>query len=124
MIITFSNTFSIILPDALNIARLGSEDSHVDETEIDAIDIFCTMLTDRQMVNRVNDQDMIKRISKITRNVEAVDNPSGHHGATRPKVYAMNCPKSHLVGDTYLRHEEHLRFPVSLTIPLTFQEGK
>jgi hypothetical protein len=112
---TLNDIFRTILPDALNIGRIhGLEESHIDEAEIDAIDIFCTKLTNRQMLNRVNDKEMIKRISKITRNIEVIDDPNGHHGVDQPKVYSMNCTKCHLVGDTQMRYDEGLRFPVSL----------
>lgn len=113
LIVTFNNVFRVILPDTLSLGGRDISESHTDEAEIDAIDEFCTKLSDRQIVHRVNDQEVLKKISTITRTIEALDDPNGQYNAPRPKVFAMNCSRCHLVGDTQLRRKEGLRFPVS-----------
>ena len=110
LVATFSDTFRIILPDTLNLARRSSSES--DEAEIDAIDGLCARLLDRQVINRVSDREMMHSILEVNRNIALQDDPSGQFRAGRPKLYATNCPKCHLVGDSQLRNAENTRFPV------------
>jgi hypothetical protein len=107
---SFNDTFRIILPDTLRSGRLNY--SEADENEIDAIDGLCARLLDRQVVNRVSDREMMHSISEITRNIALLDDPSGQFRATRPKIYVFNCQRSHLVGNSELRHNENITFPV------------
>ncbi|KAH8743504.1 hypothetical protein F5882DRAFT_313454 [Hyaloscypha sp. PMI_1271] len=103
LVATFNDTFRIILPDTLNLGRRGSGES--DECEIDAIDLLCTKLNDRQVVNRVSDREMMHSISEVTRNIALLDDPSGQFRAARPKIWALNCQKGHIVGESQLRAE-------------------
>jgi hypothetical protein len=117
LITTFNESFRIILPDTSIIAMRDSRESHVDEWELDAIDILCAKISDRQIINRVSDREAIQSISKIIRKIETFNDESGQKRSIRPKIYSVNCPKCHLLGDTDLIHarNEGLRLPVSAT---------
>jgi hypothetical protein len=114
LITTFGDTFRIILPDTLRSGRPNSSDD--DEHEVDAIDGLCARLLDRQVVNRVSDREMMHSISEITRNIALLNDPSGQFRAARPKIYAFNCQRCHLVGDSQLRNDENITFPVCFLI--------
>jgi hypothetical protein len=114
LVTTFSDTFRIILPDTLRSGRLNSSED--DEYEIDAIDGLCARLLDRQVVNRVSDREMMHSISEITRNIALLNDPSGQFRAARPKIYAFNCQRCHLVGDSQLRNDENIGFLVCFLI--------
>jgi hypothetical protein len=113
---SFSEIFRVILPDSSNTERRPSSGSYIDEVEQEAIDTLCTRLSDRQIVHRVSDREVMHSISKITRNIELLDDPSGQFRASRPKLYVVNCGKCHLAGDTQLRLTEHLNFPVGTSL--------
>jgi len=110
MITTFSETFRIILPDVPNLVRRTS--STADENETDALDALCTRLSNRQVVQRVSDREMMHNISEITRNIALLDDPSGQFRASRPRLYTVNCQRCHLAGDSQLRKLERLNVPV------------
>lgn len=113
MISTFSDTFRVVLPDTLNLGR-SSLDGQADESDIDAIDALCSRLDDRQAVHRVSDREMMHNISQITRNIEFLDDPSGHFKGPRPRLFALNCGSCHVVGETQLKKAENNKFPVCL----------
>ena len=108
----FSETFRIVLPDTLTLVRRSSTESHNDESEMDAIDALCMRLNDRQVIHRVSDREMMHNVSEITRNIALIDDPSGQFRAIRPRLYAMNCPRCHLAGDSQLRNFENFKIPV------------
>lgn len=110
LVATFSDTFRIILPDTLNLARQGSSDS--DDFEIDAIDLLCTKLSDRQILNRVSDHELSRSVSEVTRNIALLDDPSGQFRSVRPRIWVLNCQKGHIVGETQLKATENMNFPV------------
>lgn len=114
LITTFGDIFGIILPDTPRSGRLNSSED--DEYEIDAIDGLCTRLLDRQVVNRVSDREMMHSISEVTRNIALLNDPSGQFRAGRPKIYAFNCERCHLVGDSQLRNDENITFTVCFHI--------
>jgi hypothetical protein len=111
LVSTFSETFRIILPDTPSLVRRRSSESHVDESEIDAIDSLCSRLNDRQVINRLSDREMTHNISEIMRSIALLDDPSGAFRAARPRLYAFNCRKSHLAGDSQMR-TSNLNLPV------------
>ena len=100
---TFSDAFRIILPDTLNIGRRGSLES--EEYEIDAIDLLCSKLSGRQVLNRVSDRELTRSISEITRNIALLDDPSGQFREAHPKFWVLNCSKSHFAGESQLKAE-------------------
>jgi hypothetical protein len=110
MTMTFSETFRIILPDTPNLARRNS--STTDEDEMDAIDAFCTRLHDRQVIQRVSDREMMHNISEVVRNIALLDDPTGQFRAPHPRLYAINCSRCHLAGDSQLKQLDHLNIPV------------
>ncbi len=116
LVSNFSDTFRIILPDTLSLTRRGSLDALADESDIDAIDAFCARLSDRQVVSRVSDREMMHSISQVTRNIELLDDPSGKLRATRPKVFVMNCEGCHTVGGGQLKASDKLNLSVSSRI--------
>ncbi|RFU26985.1 hypothetical protein B7463_g9345, partial [Scytalidium lignicola] len=75
LVASFADIFRVILPDTLNIGRRDM-DSH-DEHESDAFDALCIRLSDRQIVNRLSDHEMMSSISMITKEIEVLDNPTG-----------------------------------------------
>jgi hypothetical protein len=110
LVATFSDTFRIILPDTLNLGRRDSSDS--DEFEIDAIDLLCTKLSDRQVLNRVSDHELSRSISEVTRNIALLDDPSGQFRSARPRLWVLNCQKAHIVGESQLKAAENMKFVV------------
>ena len=117
---TFSETFRIILPDTPNLVRRNSSESPVDENKIDAIGALCARLNNRQVVNRVSDREMIHNLSEITRNIALLDDPSGQFTTVRPGLYAINCQRCHLAGDSQLRYLGDIKFPVRPEFCKTF----
>jgi hypothetical protein len=114
LVAMFSEAFRIILPHTPSFVPQGSSDSENDETEMDAIDALCHRLSNRLLIHRLSDREMMSRIAELTRNVALLDDPSAQFRTSRPRLYAMNCSKSHLGGDTQLRLIENLEFAVSL----------
>jgi hypothetical protein len=111
MVANFSDIFRVILPDTPNLVRRNSEASE-DEFGLDAIDALCAKLNDRQVVNRASDREVMHNISKVTRNITLLDDPAGHFNSAHPKIYALNCKKCHVVGDSQLRYSGDIKFPV------------
>ncbi|KUJ09208.1 uncharacterized protein LY89DRAFT_740943 [Mollisia scopiformis] len=111
MIATFSETFRVVLPETLNLRR-NSLDGQEDESDIDAIDALCARLNDRQVLHRVSDRELMHNVSQITRNIELLDDPSGHFKGPRPRLFALNCGSCHIVGETQLRNAEDCGFPL------------
>jgi len=112
LVSTFSETFRIILPDTPTLVRRKSTDSQGDENEMDALDLLCARLVERQVVHRVSDREMMHGISEITRNIALLDDPSGQLRAVRPRLYMLNCGGCHFAGDSQLRYLENLKLPV------------
>lgn len=112
---TFADIFRIILPDTLNIARRDSSDSD-DEHESDALDALCVRLSERQIVNRLSDHEMMSSISLVTREIELLDDPAGQFRASRPRLYALNCKNCHIVGESQLRRSDNYSLLVSLQL--------
>jgi hypothetical protein len=110
LVASFNVTFRIILPDTLSQVRRDSTDS--DEVEIDAIDLLCTKLSDRQVLNRVSDHELSRGISEVTRNIALLDDPSGQFRSPRPGLWVVNCQNSHIVGETQLKGAENMNFLV------------
>ena len=113
LIATFAHAFRAILPETPNLGRGKSTPSYIDDSETDALDRLHSKLGDRQVVNRASDHDMISSISKVTREIERLDDPTGQGRVLAPKLYAVNCKKCHIVGDGQLRHSDSRRFSVS-----------
>ena len=112
LVSTFSETFRIILPDTPSLLRRNSTGSQGDETEMDAIDSLCAKLNDRQIIHRVSDREFMRNMSEITRNIALLDDPSGQFRTGQPRLYALNCSKSHFVGESQLKSLENLKLPV------------
>jgi hypothetical protein len=113
LVATFSDTFRIILPHTLNLGRRGPSES--DECEIDAIDLLCAKLNDRQVLNRVSDRELAHCISEVTRNIAFLDDPTGQFRAARPRVWILNCQRGHLAGESQLKAAENMKFPVRIS---------
>lgn len=111
MISTFSDIFRVVLPDTLNMGR-RSLDRQADESDIDAIDALCARLNNRQAVHRVSDREMMHNVSQVTRNIELLDDPSGHFKAPRPRLFALNCRSCHIVGESQLKNSKISHFPL------------
>jgi len=113
LVSAFSETFRIILPDTPTLVRRKSTDSQGDENEMDALDLLCARLGERQVVHRVSDREMMHGISEITRNIALLDDPSGQLRAVRPRLYMLNCRGCHFAGDSQLRYMENFKLPVN-----------
>lgn len=112
----FGDTFRVILPDTLNLERKNSAEAHVDENEMDALDILCARLTDRQIIHRVSDREVMYSISNVTRNIELLDDPRGQFSSSRPRVFVVNCRKCHFAGETQLKMAKIHNFQVCFRI--------
>jgi hypothetical protein len=113
LVSTFSDTFRVILPDTLNLGRRDYSDP--DEYEIDAIDLLCTRLSARQVLNRVSDHELSRSISEVTRNIALLDDPSGQFRSSRPRIWVLNCPESHVVGESQLKAVEDITLQVRVS---------
>ncbi|KAF4636464.1 hypothetical protein G7Y89_g1616 [Cudoniella acicularis] len=114
LISTFSELYRIILPETPSLRRPSSE-ANMDESELDALDALCLKLGDRQVIQRMSDRDMMKGMSDITKKIALLNDPNGQFGASRPRLYSMNCENCHLVGDAQLRNSGHLKYPADTT---------
>jgi hypothetical protein len=110
---TFSDTFRIILPDTLQLSRRDSMDSRADETEMDALDMLCSKLCERQVVHRASDRELVHSVSEITRNIALLDDPTSQFRSTRPRLFALNCNMCHVAGESQLRSLRNISIPVS-----------
>ncbi|KAG4027877.1 hypothetical protein MFRU_026g00580 [Monilinia fructicola] len=108
---TFTDQYRIILPDTPDLRRQSMQ-IQVDDRELDAIDALCLRLSDRQMISRVSDREMMHTISEITKRILALDDPSRHAKPSRPRIYTLNCSKCHLAGASQMRYLENLKFPL------------
>lgn len=110
----FSETFRVILPDTPHLERPGSATANSHETKMDATDALCLRLCDRMVIHRVSDREMMHSLSELSRSITLLDDPSSTLlRPVRPRLYALNCPHAHLVGDSQLRSSGNLKFPVS-----------
>jgi hypothetical protein len=114
---SFAHAFRTVLPEPPTHIRQKSAMSYIEDNEMDALDALHAKLSDRQIVNRASDHAMISGVSKVTRNIELLDDPTSQARVGPPKLYAVNCKKCHIVGDGQLRRSDNRRFSVSLTMP-------
>jgi hypothetical protein len=117
---SFAQAFRTVLPELPTHIRQKSAISYIEDNELDALDALHAKLSDRQIVNRASDHAMISGVSKVTRNIELLDDPTSQARVGPPKLYAVNCKKCHIVGDGQLRRSDNRRFSVSLTMPPTW----
>lgn len=122
LVTNFSDTFRIILPDTLSLARRGSSESLSDENDIDAIDALCSRLSDRQVVNRISDREMMHSVSEVARSIELLDDPSGKLRTTRPKIFTVNCDACHVVGESQLKADQTI-YTVSDILGFSWNRG-
>jgi hypothetical protein len=112
LVTTFYEIFRVILLDTPNLGQWNLSKCQVDESEMDALHTLCVRLNNRQVVHRVSDREVTYSISEITRNIALLDDPSGQFRAPHPRLYAINCKKCHLAGDSQLRHLQNFELPV------------
>lgn len=110
---TFAHAFRVILPETPGHGRKQSAVSYIEDNEMDALETLHAKLSDRQIVTRASDHAMISGISKVTRAIELLDDPSSQARVRHPKLYAVNCKKCHILGDGQLRRSDSRRFLVS-----------
>ena len=110
---TFAHAFRVILPERPGHGRNQSAVSYIEDNEMDALETLHAKLSDRQIVTRASDHAMISGVSKVTRDIELLDDPSSQARVAPPKLYAVNCKKCHIVGDGQLRRSDSRRFSVS-----------
>ncbi|KAF7855442.1 hypothetical protein EAF04_010184 [Stromatinia cepivora] len=111
LIATFTDQYRIILPDTPDLRRQSMQ-IEVDDKDLDVIDALCLRLSDRQMISRVSDREMMHTISEITKRILALDDPSRHAKPSRPRIYTLNCSRCHLAGASQMRYLENLKFPL------------
>lgn len=119
MIAAFSDTFRVVLPETLNLARCSDDGLGNESDTLDALDALIQRLNDRQVIHRVSDREMMHNVSRITKNIELLDDPSGHFKGSRPKLFVLNCRKTHVVGESQLKRSERAHLPVSLSLSAT-----
>jgi len=111
---TFSETFRIILPDTLQLSRRDSTESRPEEGEMDALDALYAMLSDRQVINRVSDLELVHGVSETMRSIRLLDDPTSQFRSARPRLFALNCNMCHVVGESQLGSLENVEVPVSV----------
>lgn len=131
LVASFNSIFRVILPDTLDLsspsssspapedfplspaAAAAADSVDIEDVELDALDALGARLTERQIVHRVSDGEMMHGMSQVIREVVVQDNPSGHQhiGASRPNLHVLNCPECHLVGGAQLRSHD-IQIPV------------
>lgn len=116
LVAAFNSTFRIILPDTLDLAPEDPADYDLEELELDALEHLGSRLTERQIVHRVSDGEMMRVLSRVMREIVLQDNPSGHFGTSRPNLHVLNCSECHLVGGAQLRAHD-IQVPVRLQVP-------
>lgn len=109
---TFSDIFRIVLPDTLQLSRRDSADSRTDESEMDALDALYAKLTDRQVVHRVSDLELVHGVSEIVRSIGLLDDPTSQSRSAQPRIFALNCNSCHVAGDSQLKSLENVTIPV------------
>lgn len=113
LVASFSHTFRIVLPDTPDLEHGDSSGPPIDENESDALLALCAKLNDRQVLHRVSDREVVRNVSEITRNIALLDDsPTGQFRSAGPRLFAVNCGKVHLAGESQLRFLENLRLPV------------
>jgi hypothetical protein len=116
MLAVFSETYSTILSDTQNIAQGGALDRINIDIRIEALSSLCTRLIDRQTNYRANDRELIQNISAITRRLSRLDDTSSWgYRTTAPRLYVINCKRSHLAGASQVR--ELLNIKVNVRVP-------
>lgn len=103
LVVSFSSMFRIILPDTLDASTREAADLSIDELEIDAIDNLCTRLSERQVIHRASDGEVIHGISQVISDIMHTDNPSSQYYSSQPTLYALNCPECHIIGGSELK---------------------
>lgn len=111
LIASFSDAFRVILPDTLS-ARRESTDFVFEDVEFDALDALCQKLSDRRVIHRASDDEIMRCISDIKRSIAHLDDPSGQFRSARPKLYVMNCRGCHLVGYTQMKYSDSIAMTV------------
>ena len=109
---TFSDTFRIILPDTLQLSRRDSSEPRNDESEMDALDSLYVKLSDRQVIHRVSDLELVHGVSEIVRNIGLLDDPTSQSRSTRPRIFAVNCNMCHVAGESQLKAGGNMTIPV------------
>lgn len=103
LVASFSALFRIVLPDTLDASTRDKADLAIDELEIDALDSLCTRLSERQIIHRASDGEVIHGISQVVSDIMHVDNPSSQYCSSQPSLYVLNCPECHMIGGSELR---------------------
>ena len=111
MMTVFSSSFRVILPDTLDLSRRDLSDSHVDEYQLDALDLLCARLKERQIIHRMSDREMMHSVSQVVRSISLQDDPAGQFATALPSLYIMNCSEAHLAGGSQLKNA-NIRIPV------------
>lgn len=96
LVATFKPIFEVVLRDSSDLVQCDSADQWDDE--IDAIDALCLRLTDRQIIHRVSDHEVMRSISEVTRSFAALGDPNGQFRSASPSLYVVNCRLCHFAG--------------------------
>ncbi|KAH8673456.1 hypothetical protein BX600DRAFT_508720 [Xylariales sp. PMI_506] len=102
MVSTFSDTFRLILPDTPDLMHWDAPEHSSDEYTTDALEAFSLKLSDRQVLHRVSDREVMQNISHGLRLLRQ-DDPNSQLSGARPGLYVTNCPWCHLIGESQLR---------------------
>jgi hypothetical protein len=111
LVATFKPIFEIVLRDSSDLVQCDSADQWDDE--IDAIDALCLRLTDRQIIHRVSDHEVMRSISEVTRSFAALGDPNGQFRSASPSLYVVNCRLCHFAGYSSPQGLANFKLPVS-----------
>jgi hypothetical protein len=107
----FGETFRLILPDTPHLAGWDAVEHIIDDYQaLDALDSFATKLSERQIIHRVSDREVMRSVSQVISNILQED-PGSQYRGPRPGLYVTNCPECHLAGENQLRFSG-LQLPV------------
>ncbi|KAI9150462.1 hypothetical protein HJFPF1_10229 [Paramyrothecium foliicola] len=94
--------YRIILPNTPNLNHTGYVEEDSSGLELDALENLAVWCSDRQIVHRVSDGEMVHGVSQILRDI-ADDNTGGHSGNTCDGIYVVNCSQCHFIRGSQLK---------------------
>jgi hypothetical protein len=102
MVSVVGTTFRLILPNTPQIGRWDTAEPAFDDYQaLDALESFAEKLSEREVVHRVSDKELMHSVSQVITTIVQEDPGSQYLG--RPGLYMTNCPDFHLLGSTTIR---------------------
>jgi hypothetical protein len=104
MVSAVGTTFRLILPNTPQIGRWDTAEPVFDDYQaLDALESFAAKLSEREVVHRVSDKELMYSVSQVITTIVQED-PGSQYLGGRPGLYMINCPDFHLLGEVQLRY--------------------